>query len=116
MYIGIDIGTTSTKALLFDDKGKECDKAAISYDINSPAPNIKEQDPDIIYDAVLTVLKELGVKAKEKGKDIEFISFSAMMHSLMAVDGDGNPLTGCMIWADGRSADYANEFKKNGKG
>lgn len=116
LYIGIDIGTTSTKALLFDDNGKVHGKASYGYDIISPAPNKKEQDPDILYHAVITTLSELAKKAKDANQTIECISFSAMMHSLIAVDKDGKPLTNCMIWADGRSAEYANEFKRNGKG
>lgn len=116
MYIGIDIGTTSTKALLFDDNGKVHGKASCGYDILSPTPNRKEQDPDILYQAVITTLTELAKKAKADNHAIECITFSAMMHSLIAVDKDGKPLTNCMIWADGRSAAYANEFKRNGKG
>ena len=116
LYIGIDIGTTSTKALLFDEKGNVLGKSSHGYDILSPAPNKKEQDPDVLYQAVLAVLSELADKAKEARQTIEFISFSAVMHSLIAVDKEGKPLTNCMIWADGRSAEYANEFKKNGKG
>lgn len=47
------------------------------------------------------------------GNKLEGISFSAAMHSLIAVDPEGKPLTNCIIWADTRSEEYAKKMKES---
>lgn len=115
-YIGIDIGTTSTKSLMFDRDGSVLAKSSMEYGIYSPNPFFKEQNPQDILNAVIFTLKECILKSGVVAKDIAFVSFSSVMHSLIAVDKDGNPLTNCIIWADSRSTGYVQEFKKNGMG
>ncbi len=115
-YIGIDIGTTSTKAILYDELGNIKWKSAVLYPIYSPRPNMREQDPEEIFNAVLKTLKEVNLIAKSLKEKVEFISFSSMMHSLICVDKNGSPLTNCIIWADSRSSDYADKFRENGIG
>lgn len=115
-YIGIDIGTTSTKSIVFDRDGNILSKSSMEYRLYSPTPFFKEQKPDDIFDAVIYTLKDSIIKSGVKIKDIAFVSFSSVMHSLIAVDKDGKPLTNCIIWADSRSAGYVEKFKKNGLG
>jgi len=112
-YIGIDIGTTSTKGALFDEYGCVIKKISKEYGIISLQNGFMEQNPDEIFDAVVYVLKELILN---KENDIEFVSFSSMMHSIMAVDNHGYPLTNCIIWADNRSSSYVKSYKINGLG
>lgn len=113
-FIGVDLGTTNAKALLFDPQGRAVRKASREYSILSTQPLYREMDPQTIFEAVIQVLRELSGTV-DPG-DISFVSFSSMMHSLIAVDANGDPLTNCIIWADGRSAEYAAEFAKNGRG
>ncbi|WP_333657261.1 gluconokinase [Tissierella praeacuta] len=114
--VGIDIGTTSTKAILFDENGKMYGKASKEYPINTPSPAMREQNIQEIFNAVITTLGEVSKLAKDLKGEISFVSFSCMMHSIIAVDENCNPLTECIIWADSRSVDYAEEYKNNGKG
>lgn len=111
-YIGIDIGTTSTKGILFTEDGKVIEKLAKEYPIIA-TNNYQEQDPMEIFNAVLFVLKNLLAGYEDS---VSFISFSSMMHSIMAVDEEGNPLTNLIIWADNRSKDYVKVYKNNGVG
>lgn len=115
-FLGIDIGTTSTKAIVFDEEGKTVSKSAIEYSIYSPRPDFREQNPDEILEAVIGTLKESIKQANINVNDLKFISFSSMMHSIIAVDINGDPLTQCIIWNDNRSISYVEQFKKNGKG
>lgn len=112
--VGVDIGTTSTKAILFDQSGVALKKAFAGYTILSPEPSFREMDPETIADAVVRTIREVteGLPKEE----IALVSFSALMHSLLAVDGEGRPLTNCIIWADCRSADYARAYAENGEG
>lgn len=112
-YIGLDIGTTSTKGILFDESGNVIKKHFKEYPIISLEDDYKEQNPEEIFNAVILVLKELLDGNKER---IEFISFSSMMHSIIAVDTKGDCLTNCIIWADNRSNEYVKKYKENGIG
>ncbi|WP_248315445.1 FGGY family carbohydrate kinase, partial [Staphylococcus aureus] len=51
--IGVDIGTTSTKSVLYDEKGIFIMKHQIGYDLYTPNVDISEENPDELFDAVL---------------------------------------------------------------
>lgn len=117
MYsIGMDIGTTSTKGILFDEKGKEVCKDAVEYGIFSPKSDYREQDPEEIMRAVIKVLRSLSREIAKLQGELSFVSFSAAMHSLIAVDGEGIPLTRSIIWSDSRASEYAKRYRYSGKG
>lgn len=114
--IGVDIGTTSTKTIGFDLKGKILNSVSIEYPIINPQPSFSEQDPDEILKAVINSIKRLNEENKNLKNKPLAISFSAAMHSLIAVDYNGNPLTKCIIWADTRSKEYAEKLKRSSIG
>ena len=117
MYtIGVDIGTTSTKSIIFDLSGNMISKASREYPITSPRQDYKEQNPRELLKAVIDTLWESISISGIDAKDIKFISFSSMMHSIIAVDENGAELTQCIIWADNRSAEYADAYRRSGKG
>lgn len=110
--IGIDIGTTSTKAVAFTEKGEVLAVAGCSYSAITDPDGRHELDPDLLLDAVISVLKEVGAKTAGAGQTgLAGISFSCAMHSLIAVDARGEPLTRAMTWADLRSKPYAAALK-----
>jgi gluconokinase len=111
--IGIDIGTTSTKVVLFDEKGAAVAHHAKSYPLLAEVPGAAEQNPDEIYEAVVYSLRETVRKSGDLAEKIGFISFSTAMHSLIAVDEDGTPLTNSITWADTRSEPYAFSAKSS---
>src|SRR5699024_8554989 len=98
--IGLDIGTSSTKAVAVDLHGKIIAKNQMGYPILNPQPSYFEQDPEEIWKAVLQtiafVTKSMQLNAPKY--TLEGISFSSAMHSLIAVDKAGSPLTNCIIW------------------
>jgi gluconokinase len=113
-YIGIDIGTTSTKAVAFSDNGDVIAKEDICYPIIHPYANYSEQNPNEILEAVLnSIAKITNTLNKDKPA---LISFSAAMHSILAVDEAGKPLTNCIIWADNRACDIAEQLRDTEKG
>lgn len=111
--IGVDIGTTSTKAVLFNEKAEALCRHGVEYPLHTPAPGTAEQDPEEIFQAVIKAIKEVTVQAEE---EISFVSFSSAMHSLILVDENGQPLTGSITWADNRSAGWAEKIKKEYNG
>ncbi|MDN3018829.1 gluconokinase [Paenibacillus sp. BSR1-1] len=108
--IGVDIGTTSTKSVLFSKTGKVIATHGIEYPLFSPTPATAEQDPEEIFQAVIDTIKTVIKKSGTAPKDILCISFSSAMHSVIAVDESGKPLTNCITWADNRSAEWAEKL------
>lgn len=115
-YLGVDIGTTSTKAILYTKLGEVVTSYTINYPLHTPNPLVAEQDPDEIVDAVLGTIRETMRKSDISTDQLNFISFSSAMHSLIAVDQDGSLLTNSITWADTRSAEYAKKIKEEHNG
>jgi gluconokinase len=113
--IGIDIGTTHVKALVATAAGKVLHEIKEGYLTSNPLPGHQEQNAEDIFLAVLKVLKHSIDTVADK-ESVSCISFSAAMHSLMAVNKEGKPLTALMIWADTRSNKYAQELKNTQQG
>ncbi|RSK25950.1 gluconokinase [Bacillus sp. HMF5848] len=110
-YLGVDIGTTSTKAVLFSQSGKVVSSHYCEYPLLTPTPLIAEQDPNLIFNAVIKAIKAAICKSAVKKEQLAFISFSSAMHSVMAVNKDGQPLTNSITWADSRSAPWSEKIK-----
>lgn len=110
-FTGLDIGTTSTKAVVFDISGKVLTQKSISYEMFHHQPNWSEQNPDEIYEAVNQCLAFL-----DKRSLLETLSMSSAMHSIMAVDESGKPLTNLIVWADNRAIEIGSKLKASSEG
>ncbi|MDK2599717.1 gluconokinase [Bacillus stercoris] len=107
--LGIDIGTTSTKAVLFSENGNVVQKESIGYPLYTPDISTAEQNPEEIFQAVIQTTARITKQHPEK--QISFISFSSAMHSVIAIDENDKPLTPCITWADNRSESWAHKIK-----
>ncbi|MGY3778729.1 gluconokinase [Isobaculum melis] len=114
--IGVDIGTTSTKAVLYDPKGQVKGYANQEYPLYQEIPDMAEQDPDEIFEAVIDVLTQVIRKSGADAKKIAGISFSSAMHSLILLDQDNHLLTRCITWADNRAYHQAERLKESEQG
>jgi gluconokinase len=111
--IGIDIGTTSTKAVVFAIDGRVIAHDAVEYPLFTPTPSVAEQDPEQIYCAVRSVIKGAVHKAHAAPAEIVCVAFSAAMHSLIAVDKNDLPITRSITWADNRAVAWAERIKRD---
>ncbi|RYZ45269.1 MAG: hypothetical protein EOP49_25520, partial [Sphingobacteriales bacterium] len=113
--IGVDIGTSGTKAVALSHEGEILGNAYHSYDPVETEPDRHELDPGLLYKAfnaaVGDVLKMLGGKA-----DLTAISLSSAMHSLVLIGSDDKPLTNLITWADLRSRGQAQRLKATDEG
>ncbi len=107
--LGVDIGTSSSKALAFKLDGKVEVQHQIPYKTQHPKPGYSEQNPDNILEAVVGVIRAV---LKAMNRQPLCVSFSSAMHSLMAVNKKGDPISPLLIWSDNRSIKEAAEFKK----
>lgn len=114
--IGVDIGTTSTKAVAFSRDGKVLYHQVEEYPIISEEAGQAEQDPEQVLQAVLHTLATVAEWLQEQGYTAEGVSFSSAMHSLILMDAADKALTRCIIWADSRSHACAEEIKSSAVG
>ncbi len=114
--IGVDIGTTSTKSVLYDENGQFIMKHNIGYPLHTPNVDVSEENPDELFDAVLMTVKYVVREANIKKEDIKLISFSAQMHSLIALDAEHHRLTESITWGDNRASKYAELINKEHQG
>jgi gluconokinase len=99
--IGLDLGTTSCKAILLDAEGRVVAAARESYPLQVPRPGWAEQDVLVIWEAVTRTLRAVVASTPVAPTGI---SFSGAMHSCFPVDAEGGPLANSMTWADNRAA------------
>lgn len=101
--LGIDIGTSSVKAVLFDVENAQITATASQeYPIHKPLSDRAEQNPDDWWNATITVVRQ--VMTNLKLESVIGIGFSGQMHGTVLVDAAGKPIRPAIIWADQRSS------------
>jgi gluconokinase len=109
MYIiGIDIGTSSTKAVAVDLHGNVLTTAQEGYPTLSPEIGASEQNPTMIFTAFCTCISRITTKLSTSP---HAVSLSSAMHSLLCVDENGDAISNLMTWADNRSSEVAVRLK-----
>jgi gluconokinase len=97
--VGLDVGTSSARALAFDRRGRLLASAARSYELVHPGPGRAELDPKVVTDAACSALAEVRSQTA-----VRAVALSTFMHSIMALDERDRPLSQLVTWADARSA------------
>ncbi len=113
-FIGVDVGTTSTKAIAFSSDGQVRAQSSQMYALYVPRPGWAEQNPEEILSAVVAAVR--AVMQRVEPGAVAALGFSAAMHSVIAVDQAGKPLTAAIIWADNRSMVQVERLKQEGIG
>ena len=108
--IGVDIGTTATKAVAWTVDGRALGSHTASYPLEEPATGQAVQDPARILAAVMEALAAVAAEASGQARVVA-ISFSAAMHTLIALDDQGAPLTPVITWADTRASPQADRLR-----
>lgn len=101
--IGIDVGTSATKTVLFDEKGTVIASASQEYPLYQPHNGWAEQNPEDWRDAVLTTIKTVVTASAAAKEDIQGIGLSGQMHGLVMLDEAGNVIRPSIIWCDQRT-------------
>ncbi len=114
--LGIDIGTSGTKTLICDRKGKVVATAMAEHSISSPKPGWSEQNPLEWWDATCKATKAVLKKAKLKAADITGIGLSGQMHGSVFLGNNEKPLRPALLWNDQRTADQCFEIESKAGG
>ncbi len=108
--IGLDVGTSGTRAVLHDLTGAEIGSAHHEYPLETPHPGWAEQDPERVWDASQRAIADV-VKMVPSGGEVAAIGLSTIFHSLVAVGRDGVPVTRSIIWADLRARRQVEQLR-----
>ncbi len=111
LVLALDIGTTSAKAVVFEQNGQLVAEAERMITSNYPQLEWVEQDPVEIEWASRKAIQDVMQKENVAADKIITVGISAAMHSLICVDEQFEPLSQAMIWADGRSSKQARELR-----
>ena len=111
-YLGIDVGTSGTKALVMSARAKVLATATADHGISAPRPGWSEQDPEDWWKATVRATRAVLRKAGIKGGQVKGIGLSGQMHGLVITDGAGRCLRPSLIWNDQRTAAEAAEIER----
>lgn len=108
--LGIDIGTSGTKAMLLDEKTGVIGVESEKYDVSIPQIGYSEQGPDLWWEAVLACLSRLREKYGRDFEAVAAVGFSGQMHGLVMTDRNGRPIRPAILWQDQRSGEECLEL------
>ena len=108
--IGIDLGTSGTKTVLFNENGEAIASATQEYPLYQPQNGWAEQDPADWWNAVVSTLQAVIVKSGVAVEAIAGIGISGQMHGLVMLDQEGNVLRKSILWCDGRTGEECWEI------
>ncbi|MDB5325805.1 MAG: xylB [Phycisphaerales bacterium] len=110
--LGIDIGTSGTKTLLCDERGRVLATAMAEHAIYQPKPGYSEQKPEDWWTATKLATKAVLKKAKIKGADVGAIGLSGQMHGSVFLDKKGKVIRPAILWNDQRTAEECADIEQ----
>lgn len=113
--LGLDIGTTATKAVLFDLSGTELLTAEQDYPLSTPQAGWAEQDPEKVWNAVVAVLKTV-VEQAGPYRHILALALAAQCGSIIPLGADDVPIYPMITWLDNRAKTLVKQWQSDGIG
>jgi len=113
--LGLDLGTSSAKAVVTDIGGKVLAQASAGYAVTSAVSGYAESDPAHWWSAVTACARE-AVRAAERttGTRPAAIGLSGQMHGLVLTSADGEALRPALLWADSRATGALRAYRRLG--
>lgn len=103
-FLGIDTSTTSSKALLVNEKGQVCGVASAPHTLQTPRPLWSEQDPAEWWGAVCTAIRTVMAEQQVSADQIGAVGLTGQMHGLVILDEAGQVIRPAILWNDQRTA------------
>ena len=109
--LAIDQGTSSTRSVLYDDKGRFIDSSQLEFKQYFPKEGWVEHNPEEIWESVLSTLGSLVKRNSLVSKDIASIGITNQRETTIVWDKkDGKPIYNAIVWQDRRTADFCSEL------
>jgi gluconokinase len=115
VLVGLDAGTTATKAVTAGADAVVRDVVSVGYPLLVPAPGWAELDARRLVGAAVRALTDVVRAAQERGDRVVGLSLSAAMHGLVPLTEDGRPLGPLATWADSRASAQAAALRADGR-
>jgi len=116
VFLGIDIGTSGTKTLAMDAKGKILADAMETYPSYVPKPLWSEQEPEDWWQATIKSVRKVVKRAGLKPADVRGIGLSGQMHGSVFLDKNNKVLRRAILWNDQRTAAECAEIEQRAGG
>ena len=112
-YLGIDVGTGGTRALIMDERGNVVGSASSEHEnFASPRPGWAEQDPRNWWHACGTAVHKALQASGVRAEDIACVGFSGQMHGAVLLDVADEVVRPAIIWCDQRSEEQCRELEE----
>jgi xylulokinase len=116
IYLGIDVGTSGTKTLAINERGKILGQAMATYPCYHPKPLWSEQDPEDWWRATVKTVRAAVKKAKLRAADVRAIGLSGQMHGSVFLDKQNRVVRRALLWNDQRTAAECEEIERRAGG
>ncbi|HAJ34764.1 MAG TPA: hypothetical protein DCL15_03580 [Chloroflexi bacterium] len=114
LLIGVEVGTSAVKGVLYDLTGAEHFSTRCAYHLLTPQPGWAEQDAEELWGALLTVLRETATAANALGRVVA-LALAAQAGSVVAVDGEGAAVAPLITWLDTRAEAIVADWTRTGR-
>jgi xylulokinase len=111
-FLGIDVSTTGSKALLVDESGAVAATAAAPHTLQTPRPLWSEQDPREWWQASSTAVRAVLKQAGVSGESVLAVGLTGQMHGLVLLDEKGEVLRPAILWNDQRTQAQCDEIHR----
>ncbi len=111
-FLGIDISTTGSKALLIDETGTVVAVASSPHTLQTPRPLWSEQNPLEWWEAVSASIRAVLRQVIVSGDSIAAVGLTGQMHGLVLLDGAGQVLRPAILWNDQRTQAQCDEIHR----
>lgn len=110
LFLGIDVSTTGSKALLIDPQGHVVADATNPHSISTPRPLWSEQDPHEWWQATMFSIRQALEQAGVNGTAVQAIGLTGQMHGLVLLDANGEVLRPAILWNDQRTSEECEQI------
>ncbi len=111
LLMGIDLGTSSLKVLVVDEKGHVITSGSQDYQFSSPAPGYAEQDPIVWWNACKSIINKIITQGDFDPEKIAGIGFSGQMHGVVPLDQELEPVRPAILHCDGRTGSQVDDIR-----
>jgi xylulokinase len=111
LFLGVDVSTTGSKALLVDAAGAVVASATSPHSLQTPRPLWSEQQPHEWWQAASRSIRDALEQADAAGDTVAAVGLTGQMHGLVLLDEEGEPLRPAILWNDQRTAAQCDEIR-----
>jgi xylulokinase len=111
-FLGIDVSTTGSKALLLDGRGGVLAATTTPHTLQAPRPLWSEQDPSEWWQAVQVSVRRVLEKTGRAGESVRAVGLTGQMHGLVLLDNHGGVVRPAILWNDQRAQAECDEIHR----